>query len=269
MCYAIPGKVVEVQDTIVTVDYFGERKKARNEFYTLIPGEYVYAQGGFVVQKVSEKEALPVLESWKELFFKLQEVDFTLARESKTLYQRANNLRQKHHGNSCCVHGIIEFSNYCAQNCLYCGIRAGNGLITRYRMSPDEIISTAVYAVRELGFKALVLQAGEDTWYNDEILEDIVLRLRNEAPCLIVLSVGERSAALYERLYRAGARAILMRFESSNASLYERMRPGRFLEQRIALIKELHTIGYLVMTGFLIGLPGQTPDDLAADIKLT
>jgi biotin synthase len=269
MCYAIPGKIISIDNNIVTMDYFGERKRARNDFYQLLAGDYVYAQGGFIIQKITEKEALPVLEAWKELFVKLREVDFNLSREPRSLFDRANSLRQKHHGNSCCVHGIIEFSNQCRSNCLYCGIRKDNKEIVRYRMSPDEIIAAAEEAVNTHKFKALVLQSGEDPWYDEEKLSYIVTNIRKKAACLIVLSIGEREIGLYKKLYRLGARGILLRFETANEGIYEKMRPGRKLKNRLDLIKGLHDISYLVMTGFLIGLPGQTKEDIQNDIELT
>ncbi|MFH1247713.1 MAG: radical SAM protein [Candidatus Omnitrophota bacterium] len=269
MCYAIPGKIIGINDKIVTVEYFGEQRKARNEFFQLTLGEYVYAQGGFVIQKISQREALPILETWKDLFFKLQEVDQELARNPQNLYQKANNLRQKYHGNSCCVHGIIEFSNYCVSDCLYCGIRKSNDLIKRYRMSIEEIIEAASLAVNKFKFKALVLQSAEDLWYDQDKLVSIIKRIRKEAPCLIALSLGERELSVYQRLYKEGARGILLRFETSNEGIYEKLRPGHKLNDRLELIKKLKEIGYLVMTGFLIGLPGQTDEDLGRDIKLT
>ena len=147
MCYAIPGKIIDINGKIITVDYFGEKRKARNEFFELKLDEYIYAQGGIVIQQITDEEAIPILKTWEELFFKLKETDLRLAREPKTLYQIANNTRQKHLGNSCCVHGIIEFSNFCRNDCLYCGIRKSNDKIKRYRMEIDEIISTCEYAV--------------------------------------------------------------------------------------------------------------------------
>ena len=108
MCYAIPGKVVAIDDKVVTVEYFDEKKKARNDFYAdLAVGEYIYAQGGFVVQRIAEEEAANILKTWQELFTKLKEVDLRLTREPKGLYQVANATRQRSLGNSCCIHGII------------------------------------------------------------------------------------------------------------------------------------------------------------------
>ncbi|MFH1398377.1 MAG: radical SAM protein [Candidatus Omnitrophota bacterium] len=270
MCYAIPGKITGIKENIVSVEYFGEQKKARNEFFDLKIGDYAYAQGGFIIQKVSEREALPALESWKELFFKLQEIDSQLIqKDPKTLYQRANNLRQKYHGNSCCTHAIIEFSNYCQMDCFYCGIRQSNSKLTRYRMGLDEILETASLAVHKLRFKALVLQSGEDPWYDQEKLVYLIKKIRQDSPSLIILSLGERDFSLYERLYKEGARGVLLRFETANPQFYAKLRPGRDLKDRLELIRRLHNIGYLVMTGFLIGLPSEKEEDVKKNIELT
>jgi len=269
MCYAIPGKIVEINDGIITIDYFGEKKRAKNDFFSLNIGEYVYAQGGFVIQKIPEREALSILEAWEELFFKLREIDSQFSRNTQNLYQRANYLRQKYLGNSCCIHGIIEFSNYCRNNCLYCGLRRDNHKINRYRMDIEEIVETAEYAVNKLGFKALVFQSGEDLWYDAEKICTIIEKVRKKCACLIILSIGEREEALYKEAYQKGARGVLLRFETSNPKIYEKLRPGHYLNERIELIKKLISLGYLIITGFLIGLPGQTKEDIEKDIDLT
>ncbi|MFH1613280.1 MAG: [FeFe] hydrogenase H-cluster radical SAM maturase HydE [bacterium] len=269
MCYSIPGKIKEVNGKFVIVDYFGELRKARNEFFEVNSGEYVYAQGGFVISKVPEKKALELLKTWKEIFLKLKETDLRLAQEPKTLYQIANSVRQQHSGNSCCVHGIIEFSNYCKNDCLYCGIRKSNKNIKRYRMTVDEIIFAANYAVNALGFKALVLQSGEDDWYTDEILVNIIKKIRVKSNTLLVVSIGERDISTYEKIYNEGARGVLMRFETSKKKLYEKLKPGFKLENRINIIKKLNKMGFLVLTGFLFGLPDQTEDNIINDIHLT
>jgi len=268
MCYAIPGKVVEIKDKLVTVEYFGEKRTAKNDFYRLSLGDYIYAQGGFVVQKMKEADALPILDGWRELFFQLQKKDNAQSNNPKTLYQRANFIRNKHLGNACCVHGIIEFSNYCRNDCLYCGLRNSNSELARYRMDTDEIVQTAEYSFGELGFKALVLQSGEDTWYTGEKLVQIVRDLRKKAQVFLIVSIGERDLEIYRELYKEGARGVLLRFETSNSSLYSKMRPGYTLEERLRLIKKLVEMGYLAMTGFLIGLPGQSQEDLMRDIEL-
>jgi biotin synthase len=269
VCYSIPGKVLAIDGKMVTVDYFGEKRKAKNEFYKLTPGQYVYAQGGFIVSTAGLKEAETLLQNWKEVFLKLKEKDLRLAREPKTLSQIANAARQKRQDNSCCVHGIIEFSNYCTCDCMYCGIRKSNKEIKRYRMTVDEIVKQADKAVNKLGFKALVLQSGEDIWYTEKKLLELVKKIREKCGVLIVLSIGDRPASVYKNLYEAGAKSALIRFETANEKIYERMKEGRKLKDRLNLINKLKDIGYLVMSGFLIGLPGQTEHDLMDDIRLT
>jgi biotin synthase len=136
-------------------------------------------------------------------------------------------------------------------------------------MSPEEIVDNAEYAVGELNFKALVLQSGEDLWFGEKKLIDIVSRLMKKSPALLIISIGERDTGFYKRLYAAGARAVLLRFETSNTSLYEKYRPSHKLKDRLGLIRGLKEIGYLVFTGFLIGLPGETEKDISESIKLT
>ncbi|MBI4650629.1 [FeFe] hydrogenase H-cluster radical SAM maturase HydE [Candidatus Desantisbacteria bacterium] len=269
MCYAIPGKITDIKDKIVTVDYFGEIKKARNEFYELNPGDYIYAQGGFVINKISNEEAEVILETWREFFFKLKEVDLKLTYDTKTLHQRANAVRRQNTDNSCCVHGIVEFSNYCINDCLYCGLRKSNNTCIRYRMDTEEIVETCENAVNKLGFKALVLQSGEDFFYDDEKLSKIINRIREKCAVLLVMSIGERDLKIYQKLYQYGARGVLLRFETNNHELYKKIRPGHVLEDRINLIKSLRDMGFLIMTGFLVGLPEQSEADILSGIDLT
>ncbi|MCM8799651.1 MAG: [FeFe] hydrogenase H-cluster radical SAM maturase HydE [Candidatus Omnitrophica bacterium] len=269
MCYAIPGKVIEIKDSFVTIDYFGERRKAKNDFYKLSLGDYIYAQGGFVIQKISPQEAEETLQLWRKIFFKLQKRDLKLTERPKNLYRIANSIRQKKLGNSCCIHGILEFSNYCRNDCFYCGLRKSNYKIRRYRMDTEEIFKNCKYAVEELNFKAIVLQSGEDLWYTEEKLEEIVKKIVRELPVLLILSIGERDLKLYEDLYREGARGVLLRFETSNKKLYEKYRPYHHFEDRINLIKNLKDLGYLTFTGFLFGLPGESKKDILNDIRLT
>lgn len=269
MCYAIPGKVVELNDRIATVDYYGERKKAYTDLTKTAIGDYVYAQGGFIIQTVPEPEAQEILADWRELFFKLQEQDRKLTNSPRTIYERANAIRQKYQGNSCCIHGILEFSNYCKNNCLYCGIRKDNQSVTRYRMTPEEILEAVGYAVDKLGFKALVLQSGEDPYYDEDKLEGIVREIRARYPVLIFVSIGEQPISTYRKMYQAGARGALIRFETANPDIYARVKPGSDPEQRIKLIKEIGELDYLIITGFLVGLPGETSRDIIKNIKLT
>jgi biotin synthase len=305
MCYAIPAKLIKIQGSIGVIDYFGEHRKILLDDPTVKVGDYVYAQGGVLVSKVPESEALKILETWKEIFFELKKTDEALAKvdtdhlppnalavlqqvnlrktltpkdalalwqlndpnELSVLYEIANNVRQREHGNSSCIHGIIEFSNYCHQDCWYCGIRCGHAM-PRYRMSVDEVIATAKDAVDRYGFKALVLQSGEDLWYDEEKLTQIVKTIRAMG-VLVFLSLGSREQSLYQKLFDAGARAALLRFETSNPEIFEALRPGTKLADRIALIRALKKMGYVIATGFMLGLPDETAEDVINNIFLT
>ncbi|MBU0953347.1 MAG: [FeFe] hydrogenase H-cluster radical SAM maturase HydE [Nanoarchaeota archaeon] len=304
MCYAIPGRVVSIKGQIAVVDYFGEQRTVLNDNDDIQPGDYVYAQGGILINKIAEKDAREILGFWKEKFFELKKIDAQYSKlhtsgegellrilqrvnvkqklnneefiyllnlqtkeEQSLLFETANVVRQKEHDNACCVHGIIEFSNYCRCDCFYCGLRKSTSQ-KRYRMTPEEIISAATYAVNELGFKALVLQSGEDEWYDEEKLVTLVKEIR-KLNVLIFLSIGERSKALYKKLYETGARAVLLRFETSNKEIFQNLRPGTNLEQRLDLIRYAKELGYIVATGFLIGLPGETEEDILNNIMLT
>ena len=308
MCYAIPGKVKEISGKQVLVDYFGEEKKAINEFYDIAVGDYICAQGGFVIKKVKEDEAREILSAWKELFFELQDIDLRLSRmdmeegsdkklrlildkaleniplkkdellylldldsqqSCQLLYKSANFLRQKYHKNSCCIHGIIEISNHCQQQCTYCGISTHNKGLPRYRMTQEEIIESAVEAVERYGFQALVLQSGEDPGYSVDELALTIRKIKEKVPVLICISFGEVGLEGLEKLYHAGARALLMRFETSNPKIFGQVHPGQKLKTRLEHIRKAASLGYLIMTGALIGLPGQTSEDIINDIYLT
>ncbi|MBF0388071.1 MAG: [FeFe] hydrogenase H-cluster radical SAM maturase HydE [Candidatus Omnitrophica bacterium] len=309
MCYAIPGRVKEfVGAKHAVVDYFGEERKAINELVNLKVGDYVYAQGGFVISRVSAAEAEATLATWKDLFFELQELDarssqltpwgkkrfdrvralMEAAAEGRVLsadesayllrikdpaereffLSAANNLRQRHHSNSCCVHGIVEISNYCSEGCQYCGISCLNTPLTRYRMSEDEIFAAVRMAVEDYGFKALVLQSGEDPGRTIDELVNIVAEVKRRFGVLIFISFGEVGALGLSRLYEAGARGLLMRFETSSPEMYARLHPGCRLEDRLAELRRANDLGYLIVTGSLVGLPGQTTEDIVRDLEL-
>ena len=184
------------------------------------------------------------------------------------MYSTANLMRAKFHKNSCCVHGIIEISNYCARNCAYCGISSEVRNITRYRMSEQEIIETAHTAVNKYGFKALVLQSGEDCSYSVDELADIIRIIKKNDNVLVFISFGEIGSIGLSTLYKAGARGLLLRFETSNPELYSRLHPGHLLEDRLNDLRNAYDMGYLIITGSLIGLPGQTDMDRLNDILL-
>ena len=290
------------------MDYYGERRTVVNEFKGLAAGEYVYAQGGFIVQRIPDDEAREILDVWRELFFRLKAVDEEKSRggvkpkvgaefaktvgkaerggtllpgeiaamvgadgpNAEYLALAANRVRKDALKNSCCVHGIIEFSNHCGSDCGYCGIRAGNKRLDRYRMTVDEIVEAADEAVNVHGFRALVLQSGDDPGYTDDMLVEAAGRVKERCPALLFMSVGTRSRECYRRMYEAGARGVLLRFETSNPKLYAQLHKGpkASLKDRLAAIRYAVELGYVVATGSLIGLPGQTDLDIAGDIIL-
>ena len=253
------------------VDYFGERKNILMDRNDAKIGDFVYAQGGVLVSKIPQKQATEILNGWEKPFFDLKAKDNALAKpasaESSGVAKQANKIRQESRGNACCVHGIIEFSNCCKNNCLYCGIRKDRK-IKRYRMSVPEIIKTAKYANEKLGFKAIVFQSGEDYWYTEQKLISIVKAVRKMG-ILVILSVGERTLETYKKLYKAGARGALMRFETSNQEIFKKLKPESDFKKRLALIKSLKKMGYILATGFLFGLPGETEKDIQNNIALT
>ncbi len=160
---------------------------------------------------------------------------------------------------------IIEFSNYCRNNCLYCGIRRDNKKIKRYRMQPKEIIEQAVFAVKKLKYRTLVLQSGEDLWYTTDKLVKIIKEIKKRCKTVVVISIGERNYETYKAMKGAGAERSLFRFETTNPVLYKKM-TGRCLVQRIQHIKWMKELGYQVGTGPLIGLPGAAIKDYVNDI---
>lgn len=181
------------------------------------------------------------------------------------LYHKADLIRKKYVGDEVHLRGLIEFSNYCRKNCNYCGIRRGNRKIKRYRMPLEEILETALAAER-LGYKTVVLQSGEDMFYTVEKLVDLIKQIKQTSDLAITLSIGERSREEYRKMHEAGADRFLLRFETSSRDLYQKLHPDSVYEERLAILGWLKEIGYQVGSGVMIGLPGQTLEDLASDI---
>ncbi len=186
--------------------------------------------------------------------------------ETAELFKEADSVRKKYAGSQVHLRGIIEFSNYCRRDCLYCGLRAGNRHATRYRMSPEEIISCAGTAAA-LKIPTVVLQSGEDAHYSTDDLCRIVASIK-KLGLAVTLSVGERPYEAYRSLKEAGCDRYLLRFETSDEALYERLRPGRKLKDRINCLEHLKKLDYQTGSGIMIGLPGQTPESIAGDILL-
>lgn len=180
------------------------------------------------------------------------------------LQAAADRVRDKYVGSAIHLRGLIEFSNICRQNCLYCGLRRDNQDVERYRMTPEEIVAMAAKAKR-YGYKTVVLQSGEDSWFDIERFA-VVLRQLKQLDLAITLSIGERTCEEYAAFKMAGADRFLLRIETTDKELYERMNPGMSLANRKRCLRDLKELGYEVGTGSLIGLPGQTVESIADDI---
>ena len=184
------------------------------------------------------------------------------------LAHEADLVRKSIFGNAVYIRGLIEFTNYCKNDCNYCGIRRSNSNAKRYRLTEDEIMSCCKNGYT-LGFRTFVLQGGEDPYFNDDRMEDIVKRIRREYPdCAITLSLGERSRESYERLYKAGADRYLLREETSDNEHYHLLHPDEMsFENRMECLRDLKEIGYQVGCGFMVGSPHQTHEMLAKDLS--
>jgi biotin synthase len=175
--------------------------------------------------------------------------------------------RQAIYGNTVYIRGLIEVSNICKNDCLYCGIRAGNPACDRYRLTEEDILAACAEGY-ELGFRTFVLQGGEDGYFTDQRLTALLTAIKAAHPdCAVTLSLGERSRESYERLYEAGADRYLLRHETATKSHYEKLHPQNLtLENRMRCLHDLRDIGYQVGCGFMVGSPYQTTDDLARDL---
>ncbi|MBR2472805.1 MAG: [Clostridia bacterium] len=187
---------------------------------------------------------------------------------AKVLAEKADAVRRRVYGNKVFIRGLIEVSNICKNDCFYCGIRASNKNCDRYRISADEIIECAREGYK-LGFRTFVLQGGEDGYFTDERVEDIIKRIKAEMPdCAVTLSLGERSKDSYQRLFDAGADRYLLRHETADSGHYGKLHPSELsLENRMNCLRALREIGYQVGCGFMVGSPYQTNEHIAKDLK--
>lgn len=183
------------------------------------------------------------------------------------LFARARAVREKYYGKKVYYRGLIEFSNYCKNNCYYCGIRHDNPNVRRYRLTKDDILGCCEKG-RALGFSTFVLQSGEDMYYSDERLCDIVSAIKDLFPeCAVTLSIGEKSYESYKKYYDAGADRYLLREETANEKHYGLLHPKSLsLAHRKQCLFDLKKIGYQVGAGFMVQSPHQTFDNLAEDM---
>ncbi len=196
----------------------------------------------------------------------LRETD---GRRLEALWRQADAVRREQVGDAVHLRGLIEISSFCVRQCGYCGIRAGRVGLDRYRMTPDEILDCARSAAR-FGYGTVVVQAGEDPQLTPEWVAGVVRRIKAECPLAVTLSLGEQDEATLRAWKEAGADRYLLRFETSNPRLFASIHPprtGRSID-RISQLHSLRELGYEVGSGVMIGIPGQTYDDLADDVEL-
>jgi len=181
---------------------------------------------------------------------------------------RAHSVRRKWYGNDVYLRGLIEISSYCKNNCRYCGLRASNAKAMRYRLSKDEILACCREGY-SIGFRTFVLQGGEDPSQTDSFICDVVSSIKSKYPdCAVTLSLGEKDYSSYKSFFEAGAERYLLRHETADPVHYAFLHPSSLsLERRKECLFALKDIGYQVGSGFMVGSPGQTPENLVADLR--
>lgn len=184
--------------------------------------------------------------------------------QNNWLFSLADRVRKEYVGDEVHLRGLIEFSNICRCTCKYCGLRSANKSVNRYRMSPENIINTAKNACNA-GYKTIVLQSGEDSFFSKGVMCNLISEIKKFDTAL-TLSIGERSFEDYKFFKQSGADRYLIRIETTDRNLYEKMHPAMSFANRLRCLKDLKTLGYETGTGCLVGLPEQTIESLADDI---
>ncbi|MBD5433725.1 MAG: [FeFe] hydrogenase H-cluster radical SAM maturase HydE [Treponema sp.] len=212
-----------------------------------------FAQNADVIPRnFSDAELLEILKSESDL---------------ENLRSEADAVRKKIYGDKVYIRGLIEFSNFCKNDCFYCGIRASNKNAERYRLSKNQILECCAEG-HALGFRTFVLQSGEDFSFDDELCET-VREIKNAHPdCAVTLSVGERPRPTYQKFFDAGADRFLLRHESANAAHYKKLHPQKMSgENRKRCLFDLREIGFQVGAGFMVGAPFQTDENIIEDLR--
>lgn len=188
--------------------------------------------------------------------------------DEQYLFSKADSRKREIYQDKIFIRGLIELSNYCKNNCLYCGIRAANKNISRYRLTKEQVLGCAVNGY-ELGFRTFVLQGGEDTAYSDKDICDMVSSIKELFPdCAVTLSIGEKSYESYKAYREAGADRYLLRHETANKEHYKQLHPETMsFENRLRCLQDLKALAYQVGSGFMVGSPYQTPQDLITDLR--
>ena len=187
---------------------------------------------------------------------------------AEMLASKAVSARREIYGNKVFIRGLVEISNICKNDCIYCGIRRSNSSCERYRLSSEQILGCCDEGY-SLGFRTFVMQGGEDAFFNDDFMCGIISELRTKYPdCAITLSLGERSLESYEKMKGAGADRYLLRHETASEELYKKIHPEEMrLDNRIKCLYNLKRTGYQTGSGFMVGVPNQTIDHIIEDIR--
>lgn len=202
-----------------------------------------------------------------ELALLIEELNASDDETLKYLFATARNLTEQTYGKNVFIRGLIEFSNYCKNNCYYCGIRKDNKSVDRYRLTREEILECCKQGY-ELGFRTFVLQSGEDDFYSADDIAEITAAIKNAHPdCAVTLSLGEKSKNEYELFRRAGADRYLLRHESADCAHYKKLKPPQLVfENRMRCLEDLKELGFQTGAGFMVGSPFQTFESLAKDL---
>lgn len=188
--------------------------------------------------------------------------------DDTALFEAADQVRREHYGTDVFLRGLIEFTNYCKNDCYYCGIRRSNRCAERYRLTPEQILSCCENGYA-MGFRTFVLQGGEDPRNTDEAICSLVDQIKTRYPdCAVTLSIGEKSRSSYQAYFNAGADRYLLRHETATDAHYRRLHPAELsLENRKRCLFDLKDIGFQVGAGFMVGSPGQSTKELLADLR--
>lgn len=213
-----------------------------------------------LIEKLNGEKKLYIHE-WEQLLGTYTEADKDYAAKL------AREISNKNFGNKIFFRGIIEFTNHCKNNCNYCGIRRGNKCASRYRLSKEDILLCCEEGYK-YGYRTFVLQGGEDKFYNDELMVDIIKEIRENYPdCAITLSIGEKCKDSYEKFFKAGANRYLLRHETADKEHYNKLHPLELSwEHRMKCLEDLKEIGYQTGCGLMVGSPYQTINHLAKDM---
>lgn len=214
-----------------------------------------------LIDKLAAEHSLP-LEEYEHLVKNFRDDTYDYARA------KAVEERKKVYSNKVFIRGLIEISNICKNDCYYCGIRKSNNLCSRYRLKKDEILSCCDEGY-SLGFRTFVLQGGEDGYFTDDVLCDIVTSIKAKYPeCAVTLSLGERSFDSYKRLREAGADRYLLRHETITRKHYEALHPENMsYDERLRCLNDLKSLGFQVGVGFMVSSPFMTAEHIASDLK--